>query len=62
MEVSATVGDIQLPGISMHYRTWGDSSDPPVVILHGAFLSGGFYDEIAKILVKKHRARPRLNR
>jgi esterase len=46
--------DLELPGLMMHYRTWGSSDDPAIVLLHGMLLHGRWYDEIAKPLATSH--------
>ena len=47
----ATVGRdgfLDLGSLRFHYREWGDSTSPPVVLLHGYGLFARAYDRIAQ--------------
>lgn len=49
-----TDADLELPALTMHYRTWGNPEDPAIVLLHGMLASGRWYDEVAKPLAMSH--------
>jgi len=52
--VEPTDADLELPALTMHYRTWGNPEDPAIVLLHGMLVSGRTYDEVAKPLAMSH--------
>jgi pimeloyl-ACP methyl ester carboxylesterase len=46
---------LSLGGLKFHYRDWGSTEAPPIVLLHAASLSSGSYDHIAHQLSSSHR-------
>lgn len=39
--------DVTLNGLKLHYKEWGDSARPPLILLHGFGVSGHMFDEFA---------------
>lgn len=48
-------GFLSLGGLKFHYRDWGSTEAPPIVMLHAATLSSRSYDHIAHHLSSSHR-------
>ncbi|WP_260758167.1 alpha/beta fold hydrolase [Mycobacterium sp. SMC-8] len=45
---------LDVDGCPVHFRTWGDSTLPPVVLIHGAGAHTGWWDHIAPLLSCTH--------
>jgi pimeloyl-ACP methyl ester carboxylesterase len=50
-----TSGTIDLGGLTMHYTDWGDSGNPPLVLLHGLSSHGRTWDHNAAALSDRYR-------
>jgi pimeloyl-ACP methyl ester carboxylesterase len=46
---------VTLDGLRFHYRDWGDSTAPPVVVLHGYTQHAHSWDTIARALADRFR-------
>jgi len=46
---------LSLSGLKFHYRDWGGTEAPPLVLLHGATASSRLFDHIAQGLSYSHR-------
>jgi pimeloyl-ACP methyl ester carboxylesterase len=47
--------DIDVEGTSVHYRAWGPTGGPGVVLLHGGGAHSGWWDHIAPLLAVDRR-------
>lgn len=45
---------VQASGVGVHYRSWGRTGRPPLVLVHGAGAHSGWWDHLAP-LIRSHR-------
>jgi alpha-beta hydrolase superfamily lysophospholipase len=46
--------DVDVEGTRIHYRAWGDSGAPGLVLVHGGAAHSGWWDHVAPLL-SSHR-------
>jgi pimeloyl-ACP methyl ester carboxylesterase len=47
--------DIDVGGVAIHLRTWGDRDQPGLVLVHGGTAHSGWWDHIAPFLAESYR-------
>ncbi|KAA1424644.1 alpha/beta hydrolase [Mumia zhuanghuii] len=47
--------DIDVDGVRIAYRTWGEAGNPVVVLVHGGAAHAGWWDHVAPFLTASHR-------
>jgi pimeloyl-ACP methyl ester carboxylesterase len=46
--------DIEVEGVRIHYRTWGEPGSPGLILLHGGSAHSGWWDHIAPFFADTH--------